>query len=321
MKDQALYDKFWDSLIADVDEKQSFPAIRPLLAHYTSIAGLEGIVRNSEIWFSHPLAMNDSEELRFGMRAGAAAFRESHALRHACQSDKRFEFLLRAFDDAFRRFWNEHAFDTYVFCTSLHGADDNEGRLSMWRGYGGNGSGAAIVLNTEKLNEDATSPLILSRVIYATRAQRQAWIQSRIAILAESITKLHLTDDQLSLPARAFLERLTLFSLFTKDIGFLEENEWRAVYMPSRDLKKLYLTMLGYSIGPGGLLPRLKFKVAPLAGVVGSDASLGKLLDRIILGPSQSGPLALETVKRMLRQLGHRKLAERVVASTIPYRP
>ena len=41
--------------------------------------------------------------------------------------------------------------DTYVFCLSEHAKDDTDGLLSMWRGYGGNGNGAAIVFDAGKL--------------------------------------------------------------------------------------------------------------------------------------------------------------------------
>lgn len=90
--------------------------------------------------------------------------------------------------------------------------------------------------------------------------------------------------------------------------------------MRGRDVNKRLDDMFSYLAGRGGLLPRLKLKVAPLDGAFAPDLSLAKLVDRIILGPSQSGPLVLETVKRMLRQLGQADLAGRVVASTIPYR-
>lgn len=321
MSEPTLFDAFWKPLISDWDLERSFPSVRPLLAHYTSINALEGIVGSEEIWFSHPLAMNDSEELRFGMQLGDSAFRGSRSLAVACKTPRRHGLLLNAFEGAFNHFWNAHAFDTYVFCTSEHDKDDNDGRLSMWRGYGGNGTGSAIVLNTAKLNVYSGSPLILDRVIYATRDERISWVQSRVALLAEMLRKIEPSDDQLHVPAIAFLERLKRFSLFTKDRGFHEENEWRAVYARERDQQKQLDGMFGYATGRSGILPRLKLKIVPLEGSFAKTFSLSELVDRIILGPSQSGPLALMTVRRMLAQLGKPDIAERVVASTIPYRP
>ena len=321
MSEPTLFDAFWNPLIADWDLEKSFPKLRPVLAHYTSIDALEGIVRSNEFWFSHPLAMNDSEELRFGMQIGASVFRGSQVLAVACKTPQRHSLLLSAFESAFSHFWNEHAFDTYVFCTSEHEKDDNDGLLSMWRGYGGNGTGAAIVLDTAKLNVYDGSPLILDRVTYARRDERVSWVQSRVALLAERLQQMEPPDDQLHIAAIAFLERLKRFSLFTKDRGFHEENEWRAVYVRERDTQKQLDGMFGYATGRNGILPRLKLRIAPLEGSFAKTFSLSEVVYRIILGPSQSGPLALLTVRRMLEQLGKADLAARVVASTIPYRP
>jgi hypothetical protein len=57
----------FSSLWSDIQSKETFPEKRPLLAHYTSIATLESILSNEEVWFSNPLYMSDIEELRFGV--------------------------------------------------------------------------------------------------------------------------------------------------------------------------------------------------------------------------------------------------------------
>lgn len=321
MSEPNLFNAFWRPLIADWEEEKSYPRLRPLLAHYTSIDVLERIVSTDELWFSHPLGMNDTEELLFGIEIGAAEFRKSTGLATACGTDARHRLLLKAFDQAHAQFWNAHAFDTYVFCTSEHETDDHDGRLSMWRGYGGNGTGAAIIFDSAKLNADDVSPLILDRVTYDTRENRVAWIQSRVSLLADMLRQLKPPDDQLHIPAIAFLERLKRFSLFTKDRGFHEEQEWRAVYVRERDTQRRLDGMFGYAKGRNGVLPRLKLQVAPLEGSFSETFSLSQLVNRIILGPSQSGPLALLTVRRMLEQLGKGDIAQRVFASSIPFRP
>jgi hypothetical protein len=119
----------------------------PLLAHYTSIATLERIAQTGEIWFSNPLYMNDVDELRYGMNLGLHAVRSHAGLREACPP-AHYNALLDAFDELFTTFDSDSAFDVYVFSCSEH--DDeigDDGLLSMWRGYGGDGNGVAIVFD------------------------------------------------------------------------------------------------------------------------------------------------------------------------------
>jgi hypothetical protein len=92
--------------------------------------------------------MNDLEEVRFGMNAGGQLFFTSPEIESACRSKKRFEMLKAAFTYWYNAFTNEHLLDLYVFCLSVHSQADTDGLLSMWRGYGGNGRGAAIVFDT-----------------------------------------------------------------------------------------------------------------------------------------------------------------------------
>ncbi|MBV8969266.1 MAG: DUF2971 domain-containing protein [Verrucomicrobia bacterium] len=42
----------------------------------------------------------------------------------------------------------------------------------MWRGYGGNGNGAALVFDAGKINVSEESPLIVAHVRYGTAEER-----------------------------------------------------------------------------------------------------------------------------------------------------
>jgi hypothetical protein len=97
--------------------------------------------------------MNDSEELRFGIQEGAAEFYRSEAIRNACGNTQNHERLLSNFQDILTNYDSEHVLNTYVLCFSEHAAEDSDGLLSMWRGYGNGGSGAALVIDTGKINE------------------------------------------------------------------------------------------------------------------------------------------------------------------------
>ena len=276
---------------------------------------------NDEVWFSNPLYMNDLEELRFGMIEGARAFRESPALREAIPNQEAHARLIHYFDHLFNEFDTKHAFQTYIMCLSLHQSEDNDGRLSMWRGYGAGGNGVAIVFDTTKLEANEASPLIVGPINYRSSAQRRDWINEKVNALAGILEGQDLDNDTLYQAAYHWIERLKLFSLFTKHIGFAEENEWRVVYMNERDPNGALSQMHSYAITARGAEPKLKLKVRPLEGVFSEDLEFDKIVDRVILGPTTSTVLAANTVKRILEQKGKGILAQKIVPSTIPFRP
>lgn len=320
--DDEIYSEF-NSLWDDIQQASTFPSQRPLLAHYTSISTLENIMSNDELWFSNPLYMNDMEELRFGIFEGAHAFRQNEAIKLSCNNNQnRYELLLNEFENQLTRFSNEHAFDTYVFCLSEHdNVKDTDGLLSMWRGYGGNGNGAAIIFDTNQMSYVYDSPLIISKVTYASQNDRRKWIDTKFSEFADLLRRNNVPDEKLSLPVHALFERIKIFSIFTKHRGFSEEREWRVVYLRERDVEHKIDEMLHYSIGRNGIEPKLKLKVKPIAGLTKDEFSLEKIISQIILGPSVSSPLAVNSVRRMFEKVGKYELAKKLTASTTPLRP
>src|SRR5258708_9389243 len=299
--DDAEIRTLFEPLYADLREaKDSFPAKRPLLAHYTSVAVLEAILQKNEVWFSNPLFMNDIEEVRFGMTTGGNLFLASPESESACRSQKRNAMLKAGFSYWYGKFANDHLLDLYVFCLSEHAKEDTDGLLSMWRGYGGNGNGAAIVFDTAKIAAQEDSPIIIANVHYGTGEARKDWLRERVAQFADILARSDISDDKLHLAAFYFFYRLKLFSIFTKHQGFSEENEWRVVYMRDRDEAKVFDNMFSYRVGPRGVEPKLKLRIEAIPGLPGSNLSLSELVERIILGPSLSSPLARGSVLRML---------------------
>lgn len=78
--------------------------------------------------------------------------------------------------------------------------------------------------------------------------------------------------------------------------------------------------MFDYAVGQRGIEPKLKFIVRPIEGLTAADLSLDKLVERIILGPSLSNSLAVNSVKRMLTKARKDAMISKVVASTTPFR-
>jgi hypothetical protein len=310
----------FEPLYGDIQPLTQLAESRLLFAHYTSLEALESIIRSNEIWFSNPLFMNDLDEIRFGVFNGATIARNNAAIK-AALSEGQYHLFMSAFDFYFNEFDEKHAFDTYVFSASEHNLAQTDGKLSMWRGYGGNGKGAALVFDAAKLNVSSKpTPLVMSKVFYGSISERNERLFQYCNQMAALLTANALPDNHLYLAAHTFFNRLKLFALFTKHKGFEEELEWRIVYRPELDTEKKFDPMFGYTMGLFGVEPKLKLKIAPLAGVLAEDLSLEKIVHSLLLGPTTSSNLARNSVRRMLVLLGRPELAERIIASTIPLR-
>lgn len=209
----------------------------------------------------------------------------------------------------------------YVFCLSEHQESDNDGLLSMWRGYGAQGNGAAMVLDFSKLEAQEDSPLIISKVEYASKEEREDWIKYKLSEFANILKQAQLEDEQLYLAAHFLFERLKLFALFTKHRGFTEEKEWRVVYLPDRDPNGILKPMFDYSLGKKGVEPKLKLKLEPIDGIMPSGVKLESLVSKIILGPAISSILEQKSIIRMLQKIGKDNMADKITPSTIPFRP
>ncbi|WP_042875618.1 DUF2971 domain-containing protein [Cupriavidus necator] len=312
----ALAAPLWD----DIDERKHLPLYRPLLAHYTSVDNLRNILTGEELWLSNPLSMNDHEEMYYGLQHGMQAINEHKDLYQTCEALGCYEAFMGQLRACRQRFDNEHALDTYVACFSEHDPqEDADGRLSMWRGYGGNGSGAALVFDTSQLNMSQESPLLIAPVEYMSREARLAWISRRLDLFTTTMQRLPINKDNAGMAANVLFQRLLQASLFSKHRGFSEEREWRVVYFPDRDQAGLLKSMFGYWIGPGGVQPKLKFRLAPLAGITDPNFGLDKLVHSIILGPTHN-PLSQRATLRML-ELERPALAARLRTSSTPFRP
>ena len=269
------------NLFSDIDEAAEFFAQKPLLAHYTSISNAESILKNKEIWFSNPLYLNDSEELRFGLSQGQDLIlfddEAEQLLLKALGNQAHLDELRENFEKIFKTYEDEFAIDTFVLSFCNHKPDDADGKLSMWRGYGANGNGACIVFDGSQLAETEDSPLILGRMYYASHEQRVFQMRKYIAILCEELQRAPNGKYDIFSAAWYYFERIKLFALFTKHAGFSEEEEWRVVYLPERDKEKLLTAFIDYHITPTGIQPKLKLPIKPLAGVTPSDLDIEQL--------------------------------------------
>jgi hypothetical protein len=310
---------YFDELYVDLHNVE--PGATPLLAHYTSYSALEAILKNEQLWLSNPLYMNDHQELRFALNESYRGILESTKIKEAFKLQGDHQEFLRYMEIAYNKFAGEHALDVYVLCLSEHDDDkDSDGRLSMWRGYGSNASGACIVFDPRKIPVVDGTPFTFSRVQYLSYQEQIAWISNKIEQFCGILHRVP-EDKYLGFYAAYYLfERLKMFALFTKHRGFYEEQEWRLVYSPEKDEDKLFTKFMGYHMGTRGPEPKLKLELNNLPIFPEHTLPLHNIVHKIILGPTNSHPLGRAIFRKILDSHKQGSLSDRVFGSTIPFR-
>ena len=120
----------------------------------------------------------------------------------------------------FQHFDEHQAFDTYIFCLTEHKPENNDGRLSMWRGYGQHGNGAALVFDASKVTIVPTSPLLFAKVSYVSNEKRISQVQSFLNAWSELTEHLALPTDKLYLASHVAFSLVKAHALTTKHAGF-----------------------------------------------------------------------------------------------------
>jgi len=316
---EPLYNEFTNLALA----KQ---ADRPLhLAHYTSLEVLEKVMTNNEVWFSNPPLMNDHQEVRFGLsEAGRiiVLFKNDRDVLYILKAEENVDKVVKAFFNALQSFDVNHLFDVYVFCLSEYSFESHpDGKLSMWRGYGANGQGAALVFNTSFLTIVPGSPLFFGKVRYGTAAERAQWLEVLFRRCFDLAKVIPDTDESLKFIGEQMFQVALFHSLLSKHKGFAEEEEWRIIYFPDRDVNGLMKDRLGYFRRGNTIEPKLRFPIEPMRLEPRQTWTFESILDRIVLGPTHASALAVMSAKRMLERLGKPQFATKIWVSEIPYRP
>jgi hypothetical protein len=270
--------------------------------------------------------MNDHEEMWFGLQEGIRIVQEAHSgselmdLAGGIDIFKKISLEYRKFIGLFS---TQKAMDVYVICFSEYDWQEQpDGLLSMWRGYGANGAGVALVFNTRFVTLTPGSPFLLTKVRYGTRSDRAEWLKDSFARCLTLLRDKGDGGNYEHLWHTAWhMFRLTLYqSLSSKHPGFAEENEWRMVYLGDLDNHKLFNDQRTYYIRGNTVEPKLKFPIKPSPLEPQQNWNLDTILDRVVLGPTHYSSFAMTSVRRMLESCGKRSFGGKLWASEIPYR-
>jgi hypothetical protein len=316
----------------------------PHLWHYTTGAGLTGIVTSQELWATNIFFLNDAEEftgffdrkllhlLKNATSEGVAEMRKSAGGRDFLDSEGgmvNVELLPERLTEILRKV--TLALPVYVtsFCYTQPTIGSEDGLLSQWRGYGQDG-GYAVVFDTKKLNELMGEEQRLFVYSYGhwgdvdyfkgestdsvSYEETQEWEGAIRSAIVELIAKRDWNSA-----GQAFFNPILSLATRHKHHGFSEEREVRIACMPAGDdvlkahkeqgltgvKKPVYFTTRG-----GILVPHIALFQRPS----GEKAILP--ITKIIIGPHPDKAKRKKSVELLLEQF---KVDAQVTVSDIPY--
>lgn len=210
--------------------------------------------------------------------------------------------------------WREEAFIT---CFSEHDDDeDDHGRLSMWRAYGAP-TGVAMVMNPDVFHSSTDAlAAYTSPVAYLSKEDFLVEFQRKTTLINQN------SEWLVDRGRQRFLNYL--FSMFkyallcTKHPGFSEEREWRVIYVPKEEKSTRIVDTIKTITGFPQSVCEIPLEDVPEENLIG--ASIPKLLDRLIVGPSEYAHEISSTLIKLLDAAGVENASERVRVSGIPLR-
>ncbi|WP_138515829.1 DUF2971 domain-containing protein [Rhodoferax bucti] len=298
--------------------RQEVIATKTKMVHYTSSEVAVSIIRGKEIWMRNSSLMNDWSEINHGLDCLAAAYNQNHLTNNFSSAlDAIRPGLRQRVESHFNSVQDDLKSDTYLTCVSQHLESENSnGRLSMWRAYGGQ-NGVALVFNSDifGLKSDVLKAYS-SPVVYGTENELAQILLDVTTGVMSNLDWLRSIDEQLIY--NCVFQMWRFAALCTKHPGFEEEREWRIVYSPKVSSSEKMQRSVEVVRGIPQIVYKLPLKDFPDEGHIG--AQLPQLLDRVIIGPTSHPVAAYRAFVDLLTEAGVDNAHQKVFTSGIPLR-
>lgn len=298
---------------------------RGRFVHYTSAEAALNIIRTKRFWMRNTNCMSDFSEVQHGFDILNSFFADE-AKKHSFTAalDDCIPGVASEAITTFNNSWNDIRSNSYITCLSEHQeGEDLNGRLSMWRAFGGSATRIGIVLNIPYTLSTLPLGIVFSSVAYFSESAAHKDLE-------EVIENVHVNREYLRTIGRDVLVRIVFNTLLFRVVclkheGFHEEREWRAIYAPT----------LGANApipGPSRLMesstevvsgvPQVVYKV-PLDASVSdqiADLDFTQIFDHLIIGPTSYPRPIYGAFVDELTKAGVADSANRVKVSGIPIR-
>jgi hypothetical protein len=292
-------------MIKNITEKLYSDIPQETLYHYTTFAGLMGIVEKGVLWASDIRYMNDSAEMKHTVDLIGLEVAKRIG---GGQSNQK---LLSQFLD-----WvsNRIAKGHMLFGASFR---SNGNLLSQWRGYSSVGKGVSIGFNPNYILTCARGQSFqLGKCIYDASEQEPLIEQVVNAVETLAANQGENTDESRRHPSQSYYDvfeviesDLLRIAAILKHPSFKEEEEWRIV---SPVLSDYVMSPVLFREGTSMLVPYLEIRLSP-----GHDVPIG--LEHVFLGPTPNINLSMNSLTMFLSKKGV-KVKEGITYCQIPYR-
>jgi len=294
--------------------------------HYTTAAGLLGIVRSNRLWASDLLYMNDSTEVEYGRQliidvaAEVAGEAKCPMAQMLCKSISTVLYPVGMVGGGF-----------YAACFCEEGD-----LLSQWRGYSGGVGGYALGFRVRDLQHvRASTPerqFVLRPVVYDPTQQRDLIRKFLLEVdgaLAELLDRgLAEREQDVHGIAYVTIQRQMLECMLTmKNPAFTEEREWRLIHSRSGFGREPEATV-DYRPTRSFIVPYVALDITPMGPELFDhiqsehqadvQAHNRVPLSTVIVGPSSHPQAAVTAIRTMIRDL---HMNADVINSQIPIRP
>jgi hypothetical protein len=277
-------------MIKDITENLYSDIPKETLYHYTTFAGLVGIVSSQLLWASDIRYMNDSAELKHSADLIRMEITHRIAAGHAKPN------LLNQFLEwVTHRITNGHM----LFATSFR---SNGNLLSQWRGYSKMGKGVSLGFNPNYILGCAREQSFqIGKCIYDLSDQRRLIKQvvDAVEYLAQEHCKNSDTTEKHS-PQTYYdvFEKiesdLLRIAAILKHPSFQEEEEWRIV---SPALTDYVTSPVLFREGTSMLVPYVEFKLL-------QEKNKPIALEHIFLGPTPNINISMNSLIMFLAKNG-----------------
>lgn len=299
--------------------RDAFYANSRRFVHYTSADAALKIIKTKRLWMRNTTCMIDYREVEHGFEMFRSFFSNEEKRKAFTEAlDASIPGAAIEAINLFDQWWGQLRFNTYVSSIAEHeDTEDTNGRLSMWRAFGGASGRVALVLEVP-LFPDSTDQLnvLFTPVAYVNQDKVHATIHTVIENIRRDLDTLRtLNKDTIVWWVFSMLMTGVVCS---KHEGFLEEREWRAIYTPKRASSPLMLSSTEVING----IPQIVYHM-PLDKSVSpalEPIDLGTMFDRLIIGPTSYPWAMYEAFVDALSGAGVADAQKRVRVSEIPLR-